>query len=51
MSFSLSCTDLYFAWPDGAVQFDGLTLVAGPVRSGLVGRNGTGKSTDRKSVV
>jgi ATPase subunit of ABC transporter with duplicated ATPase domains len=45
MSFSLSCTDLFFAWPDGDVLFDGLTFVAGPVRSGLVGRNGAGKST------
>ncbi len=45
MSYSLTCTDLFFAWPDGDVQFDGLTFVAGPVRSGLVGRNGTGKST------
>ncbi|MEU4289370.1 ATP-binding cassette domain-containing protein [Kribbella sp. NPDC026596] len=45
MSFSLSCTDLYFAWPDGDVLFDGLSFVAGPVRSGLVGRNGAGKST------
>lgn len=45
MSYSLTCTDLFFAWPDGDVQFDGLTFVAGPVRSGLVGRNGAGKST------
>jgi ATPase subunit of ABC transporter with duplicated ATPase domains len=45
MSNSLSCTDLFFAWPDGDVLFDGLSFVAGPVRSGLVGRNGTGKST------
>jgi ATPase subunit of ABC transporter with duplicated ATPase domains len=45
MSYSLSCTDLTFAWPDGDVVFDGLTFVAGPVRSGLVGRNGAGKST------
>jgi ATPase subunit of ABC transporter with duplicated ATPase domains len=45
MSFSLTCTDLSFAWPDGDVLFDGLTFVAGPVRSGLVGRNGAGKST------
>ncbi len=45
MSYSLSCTDLTFAWPDGTVVFDGLSFTAGPVRSGLVGRNGTGKST------
>jgi ATPase subunit of ABC transporter with duplicated ATPase domains len=45
MSYSLTCTDLFYAWPDGDVLFDGLTFVAGPVRSGLVGRNGAGKST------
>ncbi|HEY0470219.1 MAG TPA: ATP-binding cassette domain-containing protein, partial [Kribbella sp.] len=45
MSYSLTCTDLFFAWPDGEVLFEGLTFVAGPVRSGLVGRNGAGKST------
>ncbi len=45
MTHSLTCTDLFFAWPDGDVLFDGLTFVAGPVRSGLVGRNGAGKST------
>ncbi|TWD74969.1 ATPase subunit of ABC transporter with duplicated ATPase domains [Kribbella amoyensis] len=45
MSHSLRCHDLSFAWPDGDVLFDGLSFVAGPVRSGLVGRNGTGKST------
>lgn len=45
MSYSISCSDLTFAWPDGDVVFDGLTFVAGPLRSGLVGRNGTGKST------
>jgi ATPase subunit of ABC transporter with duplicated ATPase domains len=45
MSYSISCSDLTFAWPDGDVVFEGLTFVAGPVRSGLVGRNGTGKST------
>ncbi|WP_198676179.1 ABC-F family ATP-binding cassette domain-containing protein [Kribbella monticola] len=44
-SYSLTCTDLFFAWPDGDVLFDGLSFVAGPVRSGLVGRNGAGKST------
>ncbi|WP_328992132.1 ATP-binding cassette domain-containing protein [Kribbella sp. NBC_01245] len=41
----ITSTDLKFAWPDGAVVFDGLSFVAGPVRTGLVGRNGTGKST------
>ncbi|MGH3387197.1 MAG: ATP-binding cassette domain-containing protein, partial [Nocardioidaceae bacterium] len=45
MTHSFSCLDVSFAWPDGDVVFDGLDLVAGPVRSGLVGRNGSGKST------
>lgn len=42
---SITCTDISFAWPDGDIVFDGLSFIAGPVRSGLVGRNGTGKST------
>jgi ATPase subunit of ABC transporter with duplicated ATPase domains len=45
MTASLTCNDLFFAWPDGDVLFDGLSFAAGPGRSGLVGRNGTGKST------
>jgi ATPase subunit of ABC transporter with duplicated ATPase domains len=45
MTVSLTCNDLFFAWPDGDVLFDGLSFAAGPARSGLVGRNGTGKST------
>ncbi|HQP19878.1 MAG TPA: ATP-binding cassette domain-containing protein, partial [Phenylobacterium sp.] len=31
--------------PDGRSLFDTLTLALGPERTGLVGRNGTGKST------
>jgi ATPase subunit of ABC transporter with duplicated ATPase domains len=45
MSYSISCSDLSFCWPDGTVVVDGLDLVIGPVRAGLVGRNGSGKST------
>ncbi|GAA1545250.1 ABC-F family ATP-binding cassette domain-containing protein [Kribbella lupini] len=45
MTVSLTCNDLFFAWPDGDVLFDGLSFAAGPARSGLVGRNGAGKST------
>ncbi|MFC0626867.1 ABC-F family ATP-binding cassette domain-containing protein [Kribbella deserti] len=45
MTSAITCTDLTFAWPDGEFVFDGLSFVAGPVRSGLIGRNGTGKST------
>jgi ABC-type multidrug transport system ATPase subunit len=32
-------------WPDGTTVFDGLNLSIGPGRTGLVGTNGTGKST------
>ncbi|MFW6690774.1 ABC-F family ATP-binding cassette domain-containing protein [Streptomyces sp. MAR4 CNX-425] len=42
---SVRCTGLTFAWPDGTVVFDGLDLAVGPGRTGLIGRNGTGKST------
>ncbi|MFJ9929756.1 ABC-F family ATP-binding cassette domain-containing protein [Streptomyces misionensis] len=45
MSSSLTCTSLSFAWPDGTTVFDGLDLAFGPGRTGLVGANGTGKST------
>jgi ATPase subunit of ABC transporter with duplicated ATPase domains len=45
MTVSLTCNDLFFAWPDGDVLFDGLSFAAGPARSGLIGRNGAGKST------
>ncbi|CAA9540058.1 MAG: Bis-ABC ATPase SCO6720 [uncultured Thermomicrobiales bacterium] len=34
-----------FAWPDGTPVFADLTLALGPGRTGLVGANGTGKST------
>ena len=42
---SIACTDLDFAWPDGTVVFDGLDLTIGPGMTGLIGRNGGGKST------
>jgi ATPase subunit of ABC transporter with duplicated ATPase domains len=45
MSYSVTCTGLRFAWPDGAVVFDGLDFAAGPGRTGLIGVNGSGKST------
>jgi ATPase subunit of ABC transporter with duplicated ATPase domains len=44
-SISITCSDLSFAWPDGSAVFDGLSFAVGAGRSGLVGRNGTGKST------
>ncbi|MDT4913104.1 MAG: hypothetical protein QOC66_2232 [Pseudonocardiales bacterium] len=42
---SVVCTDLSFAWPDGSPVLDGLDLTFGTGRTGLVGRNGGGKST------
>ncbi|GAA5049405.1 ABC-F family ATP-binding cassette domain-containing protein [Streptomyces similanensis] len=45
MSASITCTALSFAWPDGTSVFTGLDIAFGPGRTGLVGVNGTGKST------
>ncbi|MET9220347.1 ATP-binding cassette domain-containing protein [Streptomyces sp. NPDC003300] len=42
---SLTCSGLSFQWPDGTPVFDGLSLTIGRGRTGLVGANGTGKST------
>ena len=39
------CSDLTFAWPDGAPVLSGLTVSFGPGRTGLIGVNGSGKST------
>ncbi|MER8069401.1 ATP-binding cassette domain-containing protein [Streptomyces sp. NPDC094034] len=44
-SASLTCSALSFQWPDGTTVFDGLSLTFGRGRTGLVGANGTGKST------
>jgi ATPase subunit of ABC transporter with duplicated ATPase domains len=44
-SASLTCSALSFHWPDGTTVFDGLSLSIGRSRTGLVGANGTGKST------
>ncbi|MBL1069032.1 ABC-F family ATP-binding cassette domain-containing protein [Streptomyces sp. 7-21] len=41
----ISCTNLSFSWPDGTPVFDGFDLAVGPGRTGLIGLNGTGKST------
>ncbi len=45
MSASISLHDLSYTTPDGHVLFDGLNLDFGDERTGLVGRNGIGKST------
>ncbi|WP_197429941.1 ATP-binding cassette domain-containing protein, partial [Auraticoccus cholistanensis] len=42
---AITTSSLSFAWPDGTPVLDGLDLVVGPGRHGLVGRNGVGKST------
>ncbi len=42
---SLTCSALSFRWPDGTAVLDGLSLNIGRGRTGLVGANGTGKST------
>ena len=45
MSHAIVVDDLRFAWPDGAVLFDGIGFAVGPGRSALIGANGAGKST------
>ncbi|MGW0495464.1 ABC-F family ATP-binding cassette domain-containing protein [Streptomyces sp. NPDC003007] len=45
MSGSVTVTSLSFTWPDGSPVFEGLDVAFGPGRTGLVGVNGTGKST------
>ena len=42
---ALSFSHLSFSWPDGRPVFRDLTFAAPPGLSGLVGRNGIGKST------
>lgn len=45
MPATISLIDLSYATPDGRPLFSNLHLQFGPVRTGLVGRNGVGKST------
>jgi ATPase subunit of ABC transporter with duplicated ATPase domains len=45
MTAAIICSDLTFAWPDGARVLSGLTVSFGPGRTGLIGVNGSGKST------
>ncbi|GAA3820384.1 ATP-binding cassette domain-containing protein [Sphaerisporangium flaviroseum] len=44
-STPVTCSALSFQWPDGTTVFDGLSVSIGRGRTGLVGANGTGKST------
>lgn len=39
------CSDLSLSWPDGTPALSHITASFGPGRTGLIGRNGTGKST------
>ena len=45
MSSFITLDGLSYRTPDGRVLFDNLTLAFGAERTGLVGRNGVGKST------
>jgi len=45
MHASITLSGLSWSTPDGTSLFTGLDLSFGPERTGLVGRNGTGKST------
>lgn len=45
MTAFVTCSDLTFCWPDGRQVLDSLHLSVGAGRTGLVGDNGTGKST------
>ena len=45
MAAAITLFDLAYATPDGRPLFTGLDLTFGFVRTGLVGRNGVGKST------
>ena len=45
MTSAIICSDLTFAWPDGVPVLSGLTVSFGPGRTGLIGVNGSAKST------
>ncbi len=45
MHYHLSAIDLGYNLPDGSNLFNSLTFSFNPVRTGLIGRNGVGKST------
>ncbi|MEO6956190.1 MAG: ATP-binding cassette domain-containing protein, partial [Antricoccus sp.] len=42
---SVTINDISFEWPDGSIIIDQLSVSFGRGRTGLVGDNGTGKST------
>ncbi|MFE1233747.1 ABC-F family ATP-binding cassette domain-containing protein [Streptomyces sp. NPDC059442] len=41
----ITCSSLFFSWPDGTPVLDDFRLAVGPGRTGLIGLNGSGKST------
>ncbi len=45
MLASVTLKNLSYSTPDGHALFSGLDLAFGPQRAGLIGRNGTGKTT------
>ncbi|MEU5839308.1 ABC-F family ATP-binding cassette domain-containing protein [Streptomyces diacarni] len=47
---AVTCTRLTFSWPDGTPVLTALDLSFGPGRTGLIGLNGTGKSTVLKLI-
>ena len=49
--FSVVCDDLSFHWPDGTAVLDRLDVAFSSGRTGLVGRNGGGKSTLLRLIV
>ena len=50
MTAAILCSDLSFSWPNGAPVLAGLTVSVGPGRTGLIGVNGSGKSTVLKLI-
>ena len=51
MPGSISLKAVSYKTPDGVTLFSDLDLSFGPVRTGLIGRNGTGKTTLLKLVM
>ncbi|QMV01474.1 ATP-binding cassette domain-containing protein [Devosia sp. D6-9] len=50
MPSSVALNSVSYSTPDGHFLFQDLNLVFGPARTGLIGRNGTGKSTILKLI-
>ncbi|MBI4046067.1 MAG: ABC-F family ATP-binding cassette domain-containing protein, partial [Devosia nanyangense] len=50
MPSSVALNSVSYSTPDGHFLFQDLNLAFGPARTGLIGRNGTGKSTILKLI-